>query len=342
MVTIRDVAREAGVSMSTVSHVINATRFVAPETEQLVRAVIDRLGYTPNGIARALKGNRTRTLGMIVTASSNPFFAHVIHGLETVSSDRGYSLILCNTDDEPDKQLRAFEALHNRRIDGLAVMTSNADPGFLDDVQGRAKDLPLLLLDTDPRPGACAVTDDSVLGGRLAARLLAGRGFRRIACITGPGRHPRSRARLAGFVQELGDAGLRLEPALLREADLTIAGGYAAAADLLDVSDRVPERPEAIFAFNDLMAAGVLRAAAERGLAVPDRLSVLGYDDIELAAYLTPPLSTIRQSAGLLGARAAELLIDHLEDGRALPDLLSLPPDLVLRASVGWPCARLS
>ncbi|KAA0596275.1 LacI family transcriptional regulator [Azospirillum lipoferum] len=338
MVTIRDVAREAGVSMSTVSHVINATRFVAPETEQLVRAVIDRLGYTPNGIARALKGNRTRTLGMIVTASSNPFFAHVIHGLETVSSDRGYSLILCNTDDEPDKQLRAFEALHNRRIDGLAVMTSNADPEFLDDVQGRAKDLPLLLLDTDPRPGACTVTDDSVLGGRLAARLLTERGFRRIACITGPGRHPRSRARLAGFVEELGKAGLTLEPALLREADLTIPGGYAAAADLLDSG----EAPEAVFAFNDLMAAGVLRAAAERGLAVPDRLSVLGYDDIELAAYLTPPLSTIRQSAGLLGARAAELLIDHLEDGRPLPDLLSLPPDLVLRASVGWPCARLS
>lgn len=338
MVTIRDVAREAGVSMSTVSHVINATRFVAPETEQLVRAAIDRLGYTPNGIARALKGNRTRTLGMIVTASSNPFFAHVIHGLETVSSDRGYSLILCNTDDEPDKQLRAFEALHNRRIDGLAVLTSNADPGFLDNVQARAPDLPLLLLDTDPHPGACTVTDDSVMGGRLAARLLAERGFRRIACITGPGRHPRSRARLAGLVEELGKAGLTLEPGLLREADLTIAGGYAAAASLLDGE----EPPEAVFAFNDLMAAGVLRAAAERGLAVPDRLSVLGYDDIELAAYLTPPLSTIRQSAGLLGARAAELLIDHLEDGRPLPDLLTLPPDLVLRASVGWPCARLS
>jgi len=338
MVTIRDVAREAGVSMSTVSHVINATRFVAPETEQLVRAAIDRLGYTPNGIARALKGNRTRTLGMIVTASSNPFFAHVIHGLESVSSDRGYSLILCNTDDEPDKQLRAFEALHNRRIDGLAVLTSNADPGFLDNVQARAPALPLLLLDTDPHPGACTVTDDSVMGGRLAARLLAERGFRRIACITGPGRHPRSRARLAGLVEELGKAGLTLEPGLLCEADLTIAGGYAAAASLLDGE----EPPEAVFAFNDLMAAGVLRAAAERGLAVPDRLSVLGYDDIELAAYLTPPLSTIRQSAGLLGARAAELLIDHLEDGRPLPDLLTLPPDLVLRASVGWPCARLS
>ncbi|CAO3441172.1 LacI family DNA-binding transcriptional regulator [Azospirillum endophyticum] len=336
MVTIRDVAREAGVSVSTVSHVINATRFVAPEKERLVRAAIDRLGYIPNGIARALKGNRTRTLGMIVTASSNPFFAHVIHGLEGVSSDRGYSLILCNTDDEPGKQLRAFDALHNRRIDGLAVMTGNADPSFLDNVRARAPVLPLLLLDTDPRPGACTVTDDSVMGGRLAARLLAERGFRRIACITGPARHPRSRARLAGFVDELGKSGLTLEPELLREADLTIAGGYAVAIALLDAA----EPPEAVFAFNDLMAAGVLRAAAERRLAVPDRLSVLGYDDIELAAYLTPPLSTIRQSAGLLGARAAQLLIDHLEEGRPLPGLLSLPPDLVLRASVGWPCVR--
>lgn len=227
-------------------------------------------------------------------------------------------------------------------------MTSNADPGFLDDVQARAPDLPLLLLDPDPRPGACTVTDDSVMGGRLAARLLAERGFRRIACITGPGRHPRSRARLAGFVEELGKADLTLDPARMREADLTIAGGYAAAADLLDASPLDPglpdggDAPDAIFAFNDLMAAGVLRAAAERGLTVPDQLSVLGYDDIELAAYLTPPLSTIRQSAGLLGARAAELLIDHLEDGRPLPDLLSLPPDLVLRASVGRPCERLS
>lgn len=336
MATIRDVAREAGVSVSTVSHVINATRFVAPDTERQVRDAIDRLGYAPNGIARALKGSRTRTLGMIVTASSNPFFAQVIHGLETASSGHGYSLILCNSDDEPDKQLRAFEALHSRRIDGLVVMTTNADLSFLAPVQARAPTLPLLLLDTDPRPGACAVADDSVLGGRLAAGLLAERGFRRIACITGPGGHPRSRARMAGFTDGLREAGLALDPALLREADLTIAGGYAAAGALLDAG----EPPEAVFAFNDLMAAGVLRAAAERGLDVPGRLSVLGYDDIELAAYLTPPLTTVRQSAALLGARAAALLIDHLEEGRPLPDLLSLPPDLVLRASVGRPFAR--
>lgn len=336
MVTIRDVAREAGVSVSTVSHVINATRFVAPETERLVRDAVERLGYAPNGIARALKGNRTRTLGMIVTASSNPFFAQVIHGLETAISERGYSLILCNSDDEPERQLRAFDALHNRRIDGLVVMTTNADLGFLDTVQARAPSLPLLLLDTDPRPGACAVADDSARGGLLAARLLAGRGFRRIACITGPARHPRSRARLIGFAEGLGEARMTLDPALLRESDLTIAGGYAAAVSLLDGD--LP--PDAVFAFNDLMAVGVLRAAAERGLPVPGALSVLGYDDIELAAYLTPPLSTVRQSAALLGARAAELLIDHLEEGRPLPDLLSLPPDLVLRDSVGWPSAR--
>ncbi|WP_029008386.1 LacI family DNA-binding transcriptional regulator [Azospirillum halopraeferens] len=337
MVTIRDVAGAAGVSVSTVSHVLNATRFVAPETERLVREAIERLGYAPNGIARALKGNRTRTLGMIVTASSNPFFAQVIHGLETASSDRGYSLILCNTDDDPDKQLRAFEALHGRRIDGLAVMASNADLGFLDRVRDRAPALPLLLLDSDPQPGACAVADDSALGGRLAAGLLAQRGFRRIACITGPARHPRSRARLAGFTEGLRAAGLTLDPALVRTADLTIAGGYAAAAALLDGA----APPDAVFAFNDLMAVGALRAAAERGLPVPERLSVMGYDDIELAAYLTPPLTTVRQSAALLGARAAELLIDHLEHDRPLPDLLSLPPDLVLRASVGRPPARL-
>ncbi|MGQ9367831.1 LacI family DNA-binding transcriptional regulator [Azospirillum sp. ST 5-10] len=336
MATIKDVARAAGVSASTVSHVVNGTRFVAPDTARQVQDAILRLGYARNDIARALKRSRTRTLGMIVPSSSNPFFAQVIHGLETAAFERGYSLILCNSDDELDRQVRCFDALRSRRIDGLAILSPDPGPDFLEAVAAAEPELPRLLLDTAPRAGACVVADDSFAGGRLAAALFAERGFRRVACITGPAGHPQSRARRAGFAAGLAQAGLPVEPDLVREADLTMPGGYAAAASLLDGPP-----PEAIFAFNDLMAVGALRAAQERGLTVPDDLSVLGYDDIELAAYVTPPLSTVRQAAAALGERAAALLIDHLETNQPLPDRLLLAPALVLRGSVGRPPRRI-
>jgi LacI family transcriptional regulator len=329
--TIKDVAREAGVSVTTVSHVVNATRAVAPATHARVSAVIRRLDYRPSGIAKALKANRTHTLGMLVTTSANPFFAEVIRGVEAGCFSRGYTLILGNTGDVTERLAAYWRTLAARRIDGLIVMTTNAAPDFFDRLAEERR-LPVIAIDTGDDRADSVINDDSELGGRLAGRHLVMRGFRHIACVTGPAHHPRSVQRLAGFEAALDEAGLKRDPQLTVESDLTIAGGYRALHQLMA---RGEGRPDAIFCFNDMLAMGALCAAQERGISIPRDLSIMGYDDSELAAYAAPPLTTIHQPAAELGETAARVMIELLDERRPMPRLVALPPVLVERASVG-------
>ncbi|MDQ0471371.1 LacI family DNA-binding transcriptional regulator [Labrys wisconsinensis] len=330
MSTIKDVAREAGVSVTTVSHVVNATRPVAPETRERVSDVIRRLGYRPSGIARALKANRTHAIGMLVTTSVNPFFAEVMRGVEAGCFERGYTLILGNTGDVAERLEAYWHTLAARRIDGLVVMTTNASPDFLQQLDSNGV-LPVVALDTAEGLVDCVINDDSEMGGRLAGRFLVERGFRRIGCITGPAGHPRGTTRLEAFRAGLTEAGAALDPALVVRSDFTIAGGYRALGEL---AARPGPLPDALFCINDMLAIGALCAAHERGLRVPDDLSVMGYDDSEIAAYTAPPLTTIRQPAFEMGQAAARVLIEHLDSGTPLPHMLALPPELVERRSV--------
>lgn len=330
--TIKDVAREAGVSVTTVSHVVNATRPVAAETHARVTEVITRLGYRPSGIAKALKANRTYAIGMLVTTSANPFFAEVIRGVENGCFERGYTLILGNTGDVLDRLSAYWRTLAARRIDGLIVMTTNRTPEFFDLLAAEGR-LPVVALDTADDRADSVVHDDSVLGGRLAGNFLVARGFRRIACLTGPTAHPRSQLRLVGFSDALAQAGVSLASDMIIELDLRVSGGYQALSEL---ASRNSGLPEALFCFNDMLAMGALCAAHERGIGVPDDLSVIGYDDSEIAAYASPPLTTIRQPAFELGTTAASILIDALEGRAPLPPIVDLPPILVERKSVGW------
>lgn len=340
MATIKDVARAAEVSVTTVSHVMNGTRHVAPDTAERVREAVRQLGYAPSGVARALKANRTQSIGMMVTNSTNPFFAEVIRGVESACFARGYSLILCNSEDDEDKQVGYLATLRMKRIDALVIMTGNLDPR-LPARLAAAADVPTLALDAEETPGVTAIADDSYAGGVLAGKHLTRLGFRRIGAITGPAGHPRSAERLAGFLAALEAAGVDLDPAWQVEADLTVAGGSRALRDLLARAEESPAgRPEALFCFNDMLAMGALCAAHEAGLVVPDDLSVMGYDDIELAGYMAPPLTTIAQGTHALGTRAAEVLIDHLEGAADLPRALKLMPRLVERRSVGRPRGR--
>ncbi len=330
-ITIKDVARAAGVSVTTVSHVLNATRHVAPRASARVRSAIAELGFRPSAVARALKADRTRSIGMLVTSSTNPFFAEVIRGVEEGCFARGYSLILCNTGDVSERLESYLTTLVAKRIDGLAVMTTNLDQRFFHRL-GERRPLPVVAIDTLNVPDTTIVNDDSEAGGRLAGRYLVQRGFRRLAVIAGMEDHPRSRERLAGFRAALAEAGLNLDPALVLPSDLTVGGGFAAMQALLDRSGEDP--PEAVFCLNDLLAVGGLCALDKRGLRVPDDISIIGYDDIELAAYTVPPLTTIRQPAAEIGRRAAEILIAQIESGD-VADSVALAPALVERESVG-------
>lgn len=331
MATIKDVARHARVSYTTVSHVINDTRPVASETAARVRAAIRELGYMPSEVARALKSKRTRIVGMIVTTSANPFFATVTGGVERACFARGYSLMLCNTDDVEERLDSYLDTLFSKRIDGLVVMTTNASPAFLKRLR-EIDSVPVVAIDSAPGTARTTVNDDSTLGGRLIGTFLADRGFARIACLAGPADHPRMRERFAGLEAALSERGLSVAPDLVLRDPLTIEGGMASARTLLALPPS--RRPDVIVCFNDLMAVGVMHAAHDAGIAIPDGLSVVGYDDIEFAAHTIPPLTTVRQPTAQIGGTAANAIIDHLEAGIALPDTVTLPPDLVVRGSV--------
>lgn len=325
MASIKAVAKRAQVSVSTVSHVVNGTRFVSPEKTAQVRRAIEELNYKPSFLAKALKGQKTQTLGMLVTTSTNPFFAEVLLGVEQACHKAGYSLLLGNAGDSSDQQLKALKTLTAKQIDALVIMTTNRAREFVQAVE-RLVSLPTVILDSEPLAGGCAIGDDSYLGGRLAARHLKDRGHSRIAVITGPESHDRSDNRLRGFESELG----RTVPTELKaEGQLDVASGYEATKAVLASK----ARPTAIFAFNDLMALGAYRAASELNIDIPRELAVIGYDDIEIARYLNPPLSTIRQSAFEMGTQTGELLVDHLVNGSELSGVYKLTPQLVVRDS---------
>ncbi len=327
MVTIKDVAKRAHVSFTTVSHVINKTRPVSPETAERVTAAIADLGYFPSDVARALQSKRTRTIGMIVTTTSNPFFGEVIRGVERRCFERGYALMLCNTDDITENLVAYMQTLATKRVDAIVVMTTNASPEFyrrLDEI----RPVPVVAIDAPVAAVGSVFSDDSVLGGRIVADLLAERGFRRLACVSGPESHPRMQDRITGFTARLGELGIA--PPVIERTEISADGGLAAARRMF----AGPERPEAIFALSDILAIGVLHGIHERGLAVPGDISIVGYDDIEFSAHTFPPLTTVRQPAAAIGAAAADAVIDNVEKQTPLPRLMTVPPELTLRKSV--------
>ncbi|WMC11553.1 substrate-binding domain-containing protein [Oceanimonas pelagia] len=328
MATIKDVARLARVSTSTVSHVLNKTRFVSPEITGRVQQAIDTLNYTPSALARGLKVNQTRTLGMLVSSSSNPFFAEVVQGVEQRCYELGYSLVLCNTQGDRERLGASLDMLQQKRVDGVIVMCTQAK--LNDGAFHRHASLPLVLADWGPVDlDADLIKDSGQQGGRLATGHLLGLGHRRIGCITGPAGQRASEERLAGFRAAMAAAGLTVRQEWIVDGGFELAGGKAAMERLL----ALPGRPTAVFACNDMMAAGALRALADAGLAVPGDISVVGYDNIELARYLVPALTSIEQPKAKLGALAVDTLLARIQDPASPRRLLPLEPSLVIRES---------
>ena len=331
MATMKDVARVAGVSTSTVSHVINNNRFVSEAIREKVTAAIDSLNYAPSALARSLKLNQTRTIGMLLTASSNPFYAEVVRGVERSCYERGYSLILCNTDGDAERMNRSMETLLQKRVDGLLLMcTENHRPS--QDAISRYPSLPIVMMDWAPFGAANdVIQDNALIGGVMATEYLISQGYQRIACITGPLDKTTAVQRLDGYRQAMQQAGLPVLPGYEVSGDFEFASGLPAMEQLLALR----QRPEAVFASNDAMAVGVYQALYKEGLRVPDDIAVIGYDDIQLAQYMTPPLTTIHQPKDSLGELAIDALLHRLKEPEAEPQVLVLTPELVVRGSVG-------
>ncbi|OLU13548.1 LacI family transcriptional regulator [Pseudomonas sp. PA1(2017)] len=332
MATIKDVAARAGISYTTVSHVVNGTRPVSDPVRSKVEAAIAELGYVPSGVARSLRVRATGTLGLLVPNASNPYFAELARGIEDHAERNGYSVILCNSDDDTDKQLRYLRVLLERRIDGLIVATVASDAAFAEALANLR--VPLVLVDRSLEGvSADQLRVDHEQGAYLATRHLLELGHRRIACIGGPASTQVAQLRAAGYRRALDEAGIAARA--VADCPFTSPAGHAAAQALLAGE----QRPTAIFAGNDMIALGVLRAAAERQLQVPQQLSVVGFDDIEVSRYLHPALTTVGQCIGALGEQVAARLLERIRTpGLAVAQRL-IEPILVLRESSAAPDA---
>jgi len=328
MTTIREVAQRAGVSYATVSHVINKTRFVSDETRTRVLSAMSELNYRPNALARSLRIGETHTIGLILPDSANPFFAEIARSIEDRAFKLGYSVILCNTERDTHREQLYVDVLSKRQVDGIIFVATGdqADSlNFLID-----QDMPVVLIDRDlPNIEVDAVLTDNQQGGYLATRHLIQRGHRRIACIAGPSHITPSAERVTGYLQALAEAGIPYDESLILGGDYHPASGQQVAATLL--AHDFP--PTAIFALNDLMAMGALRAAAEAGLRVPQDLGIIGYDDIEFASFTNPPLSTIAQPKDEVGSQATEILVKRITEKTNAKRRLVLPPTLIIRGS---------
>lgn len=327
MATIKDVASAAGVSYTTVSHVVNGTRPVSDEARQKVEAAVSKLGYVPSAVARSLKQSETFTVGVLVPSSVNPFFAELTRGIEDYCHGAGYCVFLCNSDDDPRRQSHYLRVLLEKRVDGL-IVASGADTATLTEGLARMA-IPLVVLDRlVPGVSANQVSLDHEAGAYLATRHLLERGHRAIACVRGPKGLEVSELRLAGWRRALEEAGIKPKTGWVAQGDFSSASGYVSGLQLLET-----QRVSAVFACNDLMAIGVLRAAAERGVTVPQQLSVVGFDGIELGNYVFPALTTVGGSIRGLGETAAQVLIDSIKSGQAEQRTVSVAPRLFQRES---------
>lgn len=310
MATMKQVAERAGVSTSTVSHVINNTRKVSADVRERVLAIIAETRYIPSAVARSLKNDRTNTIGMMVPNSSNPYFAELIQGIEDAAFKLSYNIILCNAYDDPIKQAAYLRVLLEKRIDGLILVSSGADAALADLLQTAS--VPMVLVDREVAGvEADFIESNHEEGGYLAARYLVDLGHRRIGCVSGPAELQPSRDRVAGYRRALAEAGIEHDPAYLLHSDFTSEGGFNAFGKLLALETP----PTAIFASNDLMAIGGICAAAEAKVRVPQQLSVVGYDDIALASYSTPRLTTVVQPKYAMGEMITHLLLERIAGG---------------------------
>ena len=330
MATIKDVAKHAGVSTSTVSHVLNKTRYVSDDVSARVKTAVDELRYAPSALARSLKVQSTKTFGMLVTTSTNPFFAEVLKGVERRCYEYGYNLILCNTEGDVARMHANLDILLQKRVDGLMLMCSEVESqGF--NLFERHKPVPTVVMDWGPTNFPCdKIKDNSHRGGYMATQHLIAKGHTEIGCITGVLDKLTAQQRFAGFTQAMEEAGLDINPKWVTAGNFECEGGEQAFAEMVANGPL----PSALFVCNDMMAMSVINSASKKGISVPEDLSIIGYDDIKLAKYITPSLTTIHQPKHRLGKKAVDMLLEQINSKTESNQIIELAPPLVERDSV--------
>ena len=326
--TIHDVAKEAGVSITTVSHVINKTRFVSDELVGRVNSAIRKLHYQPSNLARGLRTKSSGAIGIVIPDSTNPFFAEVVRGIEDHCYEEGYSAFLCNSDGDTEKEYCYLQILREKSVDGI-VLVSSGDNKDSHDLLGKSN-IPYVIIDREvPFLKADSVLIDNYKGGYDATSHLINLGHRSIGCIAGPSQVTPSWQRRQGYSRALRDNGLPVEESLIVQGDFRGDSGRDGMHRFLEMKSP----PTAIFACNDIMAIGAMAEARRQGIAIPDQISIIGFDDIALASLVVPQLTTIAQPKKLLGETGAKLLLRRLRQEDMDKEDIVLQPELIIRNS---------
>jgi len=333
-ITLKELARRAAVHPSTISRVANQDPMlrIAPATRARIETLLRETQYRPNGIARSLKLRQTFVLAVLIPDITNPLFAAIYRGVEDAAGQRGYSVILSNTDGSRERERAHLQVLRARQVDGLVVASTYLrDPAI---AWLRQQGIPHVLVNrfSDERADPFVGSDDRA-GGRLATEHLLGLGHRRIAHLCGPPTVSTAVLRRLGYLEALGTAGIREDPRLIVECGLSEEGGVRATETLLERGDR----PTALFAANDMAAVGAYAVARRRGIAIPQQLAVVGYNDIPLARRLDPPLTTVHIPLHEFGTVSAGLLIEQIESGAITPRRVLFAPQLATRGSTAGP-----
>ena len=330
--TMKRIAADLGVSVTTISKVLNHHADIGQATRARVLKRVEELGYRPNAVARSLSLRRTHTVGIIIPDLMHSFFVEIVAGLETVVSARGYGLLLCSSGEDARKERAEIEMLRARQVDGIVLASANAtgNTSLLLGLGGLGTALVMIDRDDHPRVRCHRVLTDDVEVGRLATAHLVSRGRRAIGHIKGP---PivHARRREEGYRRAMADAGVPVREAVVVDGGFMEADGYGAMKTLLEIQPRV----DAVFAVNDPAAIGAMKAIWEAGLRVPEDIAVVGAGDVAYSDLIRVPLTTVRWSKGDVGRRAAELILDQIgaADEDVRPRRVIIPPELVVRAS---------
>ncbi len=325
---LSEIAKRAKVSTATVSRTINRIPTVDRQLAKRVRKVIEEVGYYPNKQARALVSGRSRTFGLIVSEITNPFFPEIIECFEDHALRHNYEMLLSSTIHDPKRMQLAVRRMIERRVDGVAMLTFGMEDSVVEHF--RSRKVPLVLVDMASQiPGIINIRIDYKHGIRQAVEHVAALRHVKIAFVMGPVHLKSAVARRTAFEESMEEIGLEVSPEFIAAGDHTITGGMCALTRLAEL----PERPTAVLCSNDMTAIGVLRQAYERGIATPQELSVVGFDDIQLAQFTIPPLTTVRMSQQGLAQLAFNALLHHAEADTSFSQEYVLTTDLVLRHS---------
>lgn len=328
-VSIKDIAKAAGVSHSTVSRALANSPLIAEHTRTRIHRIAQKKGYSPDAIARAFVTQRTKTIGVVVTSIADPFVAEVVRGVEEIAADNGYRVFLGTSHDEPAREVNLVKALREWRVDGVIVASSRMGARY----QPLLKEIgaPIVLINNQSKSGGRdlhSIAVDDVAGGALATRHLVEQGHRVIGYLGGPPDRASNRDRLTGYQRALRAAKIAFDPTLALTGNGKIESGT-------QVAQLLKPGLTAIFCYNDMTAIGALHALKSRGIRVPQDISLVGYDDIVLASYMDPPLTTIHQPKEAMGQLATRMLLDLLSGNKVTN--VRLPGKLIVRESTSPP-----